>query len=385
LKIRFTSLAVAALLAFSISAKAQQCSHGIFQLFQDDKSTSGPCNVTLLGDSITTKETQGYNLSCVTTSGNSKPGTVYFTNSVTLAGNGERFCGSMLSDPISCDAIFSMTATQATSASDFNRFMFNELDRTVGGHSCNNGATQSIFRQCPGQPCDGTTGGGGGGGSGGTACGNGAGNTGGPTALGDGSGTDDGTTCGPGAGSPIIVDTEGEGFHLTSAAEGVKFDIAGNGHPVQIAWTAIGFRNAFLALPGADGLIHNGKELFGNFTAQDPSKHRNGFLALAEFDEADQGGNGDGVIDEHDAIFSKLRLWIDENHDGICQPDELHTLSELGVFAVALNYQTSFKRDQYGNQFRYKARVNPGARRDKRDEASDVGRWTYDVFFVIGK
>ena len=91
------------------------------------------------------------------------------------------------------------------------------------------------------------------------------------------------------------------------------------------------------------------------------------------------------MIDEHDAIFSKLRLWIDENHDGICQPDELHTLSELGVFAVALNYQTSFKRDQYGNQFRYKARVNPGARRDKRDEASDVGRWTYDVFFVIGK
>lgn len=371
MKIRFIGLAMAALLAVSISAEAQQCSQGVFQLFQDDKSTSGPCNVTLLGDSITTKETQGYNLSCVTTSGNSKPGTVYFTNSVSLTGNGERFCGSALSDPISCDAIFSMTATQATSTSDFNRFMFNELDRTVGGHSCNNGATQSIFRQCPGQPCDAT---GGGGGITPNPCLNGA------TATPSGVGTFVAPTC-----SPILIDTEGEGFHLTSAGEGVMFDIAGNGHPIQIAWTAIGFHNAFLALPGADGLVHNGKELFGNFTVQDPSNHRNGFLALAEFDEADQGGNGDGVIDEHDAIFSKLRLWIDGNHDGVCQADELHTLPELGVFAIALDYQTSFKRDQYGNQFRYKARVNPGARRDKRDEASEVGRWTYDVFFVTGK
>jgi hypothetical protein len=161
------------------------------------------------------------------------------------------------------------------------------------------------------------------------------------------------------------------------------FDIRGDGHPVRIAWTAPGSHNAFLALDrNGDGKISSGKELFGNFTAQDPAKHKNGFLALAEFDEADQGGNGDGIIDERDAIYSKLRLWIDENHDGICQPNELHTLPELGVFAIALDYQTSPKRDQYGNEFRYKARINPGDRRDKRDEASEVGRWTYDVFLT---
>lgn len=184
--------------------------------------------------------------------------------------------------------------------------------------------------------------------------------------------------------SPIIIDAEGEGFHLTSAANGVMFDISGTGHPIRIGWTAPGSHNAFLALPGTDGLIHSGKDLFGNFTAQDPSQRRNGFLALAEWDEPDQGGNGDGVIDEKDAVFSRLRLWIDDNHDGICQPSELHALSEFGIHALSVNYFYSKKADGFGNQFRYKGRINPGIVRDRRDEtpSGEPGRWAYDVFLV---
>jgi hypothetical protein len=184
--------------------------------------------------------------------------------------------------------------------------------------------------------------------------------------------------------SPIIIDTEGEGFHLTSAQTGVSFDITGSGHPIQIAWTDSHFHNAFLALPGPDGLVHNGKELFGNFTAQPQSVHPNGFLALAQFDKPENGGNGDGIIDEHDTVFANLRLWIDANHDGICQPEELHRLLELGIYSLALNYTESRRKDEFGNQFRYKARVNPGERRDQRDQTSsgDPGRWIYDVFFI---
>jgi hypothetical protein len=159
------------------------------------------------------------------------------------------------------------------------------------------------------------------------------------------------------------------------------FDIAGTGHPVQIAWTAAGFGDAFLVLPGADGTVHNGKELFGNFTPQPASNTPNGFLALAEFDKPENGGNGDGMIDERDAVYSRLRLWIDENHDGVSQPFELHTLPDLGVLSLSLNYYQARREDQFGNQFRYKAKVNPG-RHDKRDEASEVGRWMYDVFFT---
>ena len=183
--------------------------------------------------------------------------------------------------------------------------------------------------------------------------------------------------------SPIIIDVEGEGFHLTSAEDGVVFDIRGDGHPIRIAWTATGFHNGFLVLDrNGDGIINDGTELFGNFTQQDPSAHPNGFLALAEFDKPQNGGNEDGIIDEHDAVFPKLRIWIDANHDGISQPDELHTLQELGIFALSLDYNESRRRDDFGNEFRYKARVNPGPRRDARDGASEVGRWTYDVFLV---
>ena len=184
--------------------------------------------------------------------------------------------------------------------------------------------------------------------------------------------------------SPIIIDSEGEGFHLTSAGTGVMFDISGSGTAIRIAWTDSDYHNAFLALPGADGLVHNGKQLFGNFTSQPASVHPNGFLALAEYDKPENGGNGDGVIDEKDMVFSRLRLWIDANHDGICQPNELHQLSEMNIYSLSFGYFTSSRTDDFGNQFRYKARVNPDERRDKRDKtpSGDPARWAYDVFFV---
>jgi hypothetical protein len=134
--------------------------------------------------------------------------------------------------------------------------------------------------------------------------------------------------------SPIIVDLTGEGFNLTDAAHGVLFDIANTGIPMQIAWTA-NSNNAFLVLDrDGSGTITSGAELFGNFTPQPSSPSPNGFLALAVYDDPMNGGNGDGIIDARDEIFSKLRLWVDVNHDGVCQPGELHLLPDLGVYAL---------------------------------------------------
>jgi len=177
------------------------------------------------------------------------------------------------------------------------------------------------------------------------------------------------------ASSPIILDIDGKGFNLTSAAGGVSFDISGTSHPIQMGWTASGSDNAFLALPGADGLVHNGKQLFGNFTSQPPSANPNGFVALAVYDDPKNGGNGDGILDSRDAIYPSLRLWIDTNHDGISQPEELHTLSSLGVNSISLKYKAEQRTDQYGNVFHFRAQVNPG-------DPTNTGRMAYDVFLV---
>ncbi len=187
-----------------------------------------------------------------------------------------------------------------------------------------------------------------------------------------------GGCCRPTSVSPIIVDVDGEGFRLTSAADGVLFDFSDTGIPIKISWTAGYSSNAFLVLDrNGNGQIDNGKELFGNITPQPQSSSRNGFLALAEYDKAANGGNRDGVIDPHDTIFTSLRLWQDANHNGISEASELRGLSQLGLKSLELDYKESKRTDQYGNRFRYRAKV-----RDTHD--AQLGRWAWDVFLVIG-
>lgn len=131
---------------------------------------------------------------------------------------------------------------------------------------------------------------------------------------------------------PLVINFDGNTADLTD--QKFFFDIDGDGDKDEISNLASG--SGYLALDkNGDGTINDGKELFG-------PESGNGFADLSAYDE-----DGNGWIDEADAVWSKLKIWC-RNEDGT---ESLYTLADKGVGAICLqNADTEFALKGAGNK-----------------------------------
>lgn len=110
----------------------------------------------------------------------------------------------------------------------------------------------------------------------------------------------------------------------------IYFDFDGRGQAVKTGW--IGPGTGFLVLDSDNqGLVTDGRQLFGNRTLDGDPRTLTGFAALAKLDD-----NGDGLIDQRDAGWAKLRVWLDKKPDGLVGLNELYSLEQLKIVALEL-------------------------------------------------
>ena len=123
---------------------------------------------------------------------------------------------------------------------------------------------------------------------------------------------------------PLVINLDTDVAQLSD--QNFYFDIDADGEKDEIAQLNSG--SGYLALDkNGDNTINDGSELFG-------TKSGNGFADLAQYDQ-----DGNGWIDEGDAIWSKLKIWC-KNEKG---EDVLYRLADKGVGAICLqNAATDF-------------------------------------------
>ncbi|MGH1371101.1 MAG: hypothetical protein ACRBBW_03640 [Cellvibrionaceae bacterium] len=112
---------------------------------------------------------------------------------------------------------------------------------------------------------------------------------------------------------PLVLNLEGS---LQFGRGTTAFDLDSDGSEEQ--FRQLGQGSFFLALDlNGDGIVNNGKELFG-------TQSGNGFSDLRLYDE-----DGNGLIDKGDSIFEALRLFRTDTQ-------ELTRLSEKQIIAIGL-------------------------------------------------
>lgn len=128
---------------------------------------------------------------------------------------------------------------------------------------------------------------------------------------------------------PLVINLDSS--PATVSDQTFYFDLDGDGVEEDVHKLNSG--SGYLALDkNNDGKINDGNELFGTASG-------NGFADLAKYDE-----DGNGWIDENDAIWNHLKIWVQTE-----QGPQLYSLADKGVGAICLNrmptYYTQYDKD----------------------------------------
>jgi subtilisin-like proprotein convertase family protein len=134
---------------------------------------------------------------------------------------------------------------------------------------------------------------------------------------------------------PLLLDLTGNGVHMTDIRDGVLFDTDHSGTLKRSGWADR--TTGMLVIDDGSGQVKDVSQMFSEYYggkvgvngAAGEAKFKDGFAALASED-----ANKDGVIDQRDPIWSKLRVWVDGTHDAKVDGGELKTLAELGITQI---------------------------------------------------
>jgi hypothetical protein len=183
--------------------------------------------------------------------------------------------------------------------------------------------------------------------------------------------------------SPLVLDLNGDGIHTTGIESTVAFDIDGNGTRDNVGWTDPTTEEGFLFLDlNRNHLVDGGHELFGvGMVMPDGRKAPDGFEALRVHDGSAFGGNADQEITKRDAIWERLRIWVDRNHDGVSQAGEIGPIQAFGVVAIQLAFVIYDEIESNGNRRQFRSTYTKRTTRNGRSNRNQFA--IEDVFFRV--
>jgi len=124
----------------------------------------------------------------------------------------------------------------------------------------------------------------------------------------------------------IILDIENNGLELNAAINSSFYSVQADNDEMikkRLGWITGGNAVLFMDLDGNNCVNRSDEIFFGSYSGI-PSDSSYSMLKI--FDT-----NKDLSIDENDDFYKHLSLWNDRNGNGICEKEEVKSLSDYGI------------------------------------------------------